>query len=75
MRKVLELALKTDGARIAGCSPSLIALAADTGLIPIFGKTPRGVRVFKMCDIQKFAMDRAAAARERGEQSGQANIE
>jgi hypothetical protein len=54
------LALAMDGARVANCSSSLIVLAADRGDLPVLGRTVRGVRVFRLKDIEKFARERAA---------------
>jgi hypothetical protein len=64
------LALPADAARILQCSASQIALLVDRGVLPIVGRTVRGVRVLSLRDVENFARQQQA---KRSDQSNAAN--
>jgi DNA-binding transcriptional MerR regulator len=49
-----DLMLAADAARVIGCSPSAVVLYADSGRLPMLGRTVRGVRVFSRDDVERF---------------------
>jgi hypothetical protein len=55
MRKPERLALPRDVARLLHCSAEQVCLLADRGEIPLLGRTSRGVRVFRLSDIERYS--------------------
>ena len=69
MRTGEQLGLPGDVARVLNCSPEQVCLLADRGELPVLGRTPRGVRVFRIADVERYAADRATKhGRRSGEQ-------
>jgi len=59
MRKPQQLALPRDVARLLHCSAEKVCLLADRGELQLLGRTLRGVRVFRLSDIERYAAKRA----------------
>jgi hypothetical protein len=53
-----SLGLPRDVARILGCSAEKVCLLADRDELPLLGRTLRGVRVFRLSDVQRYATER-----------------
>jgi hypothetical protein len=60
MRKPQQLALPRDVARLLNCSPEQVCLLADRGELPLLGRTPRGVRIFRIADVEGYLAERKA---------------
>lgn len=66
MKTLFEVA---DAARELGVTPASIRIYADTGRLRLAATTPRGTRLFRPDDVQRFRQSRAEARTERGESS------
>lgn len=63
---VLELMTIGDVALFVGVSGDAVRIAADAGRLRVAAKTPSGMRLFSISEVQRFKHDREAA-RERRE--------
>ena len=55
MPKTKRYFLVADVAECVGKSTTLVANLADSGKIPMLGRSPRGVRIFDPEEIEKLA--------------------
>ena len=54
-----ELLEPVDVGRLLGVGPQRVTQLAEAGEIPVFGRTPRGVRLFRAADIKRVLRARA----------------
>ena len=56
---VQELLEPVDVGRVLGVGPQRVTQLAEAGKIPVFGRTLRGVRLFRAIDLQRVLKARA----------------
>jgi DNA-binding transcriptional MerR regulator len=58
----------SDVAKELDLTPFYIGLLADKGILPIFARTRRGVRLYRAEDVHRLKKDREAASKPRKDQ-------
>jgi DNA-binding transcriptional MerR regulator len=61
MKKPEMLYEAADAARRVGLTPETIKRHADDGTLPLAARTPRGTRLFRPADVDRFAREREQA--------------
>jgi hypothetical protein len=62
----MQLLEANDAARLVGLSRDGVVSAAERGALPVFARTPRGLRLFRVEDVERFAQARAERQAGRG---------
>jgi DNA-binding transcriptional MerR regulator len=64
--KAQEFLESHDVGRLLGVGPQRVTQLAEAGVIPVFGRTPRGVRLFRPMDVERVRRTRARRPQRRG---------
>lgn len=54
-----ELLESADAGRVLGLTPAMVRQLARRGSLPVAGVTPRGTRLFRRDDVERFQRTRA----------------